>query len=196
MFGRCRLGLGEIYQFVLESDAVHSMMFERVCDGIADGDFRSLAPEDDVHSVTLERGLELLAAPKRAARGAQPLREIGAHPEDGEAILLYAGRYGPYVKHGGINASLPKGADPEQLSVAEAVELLRARAATAKTKKKPRAKSGSRASATTKAKAAPKKGGTRKTGTKAAAKSSGKGTRKTTSRSSASTRKGSADGEG
>ncbi len=163
---------------------------------VHDGDFRSLAPEDDVHSVTLERGLELLAAPKRAARGAQPLREIGAHPEDGEAILLYAGRYGPYVKHGGINASLPKGADPEQLSVAEAVELLRARAATAKTKKKPRAKSGSRASATTKAKAAPKKGGTRKTGTKAAAKSSGKGTRKTTSRSSASTRKGSADGEG
>lgn len=96
-------------------------------------EFRSLEAGDDVYTVALPRALELLAKPKRSARGAQPLREIGPHPADGEPILLYSGRYGPYVKHGGVNASLAKGADPEALTMEEAVALLAARA----TEKKP-----------------------------------------------------------
>jgi DNA topoisomerase-1 len=94
-------------------------------------DFRSLGPTDDVYSVSLERALELFSEQKRTG-GAQALREIGAHPADAEPIKLFAGRYGPYVKHGAVNASLPKGADPDKLTVAEAVELLAARALVAK----------------------------------------------------------------
>jgi DNA topoisomerase I len=95
-------------------------------------DFRSLTPGDDVYTVGLERALELLAEPKQRGGSAQALRDVGPHPADGESILLYAGRYGPYVKHGGVNASLPKDADPEALTVDEAVQLLAARAGTQK----------------------------------------------------------------
>ncbi|MEX2570802.1 MAG: type I DNA topoisomerase, partial [Gemmatimonadota bacterium] len=107
-------------------------------------DFRSLKPEDDVYTVTLERAVELLAEPKRGGRSAQALKEVGPHPADGDPILLFAGRYGPYVKHGGVNASLPKDADPDALTVDAAVELLAARAAT---QKKGRRKGGGRSRA-------------------------------------------------
>lgn len=92
-------------------------------------DFRSLTPEDDVYTVGLDRALELLAQPKRARRGAEPIREIGPHPADGEPIALYSGRYGPYVKHGSVNASLPKGLDPNDLTLEAAVQLIEERAA-------------------------------------------------------------------
>lgn len=92
--------------------------------------FASLKPEDDVLEVQLERALELLAA-RRGRRGAEPIRELGAHPSDGEPVGLYAGRFGPYVKHGKINASLPRDADPDTVTLDEAVALLAARAAKA-----------------------------------------------------------------
>ncbi|CAN5232183.1 type I DNA topoisomerase [soil metagenome] len=92
------------------------------------GDFRSLTADDDVYAVGLERALELLAQPKRRRRGAEPLRTVGDHPADGDPILLFEGRYGPYVKHGGVNASLPKDKDPAALTTDEAVSLLAQRA--------------------------------------------------------------------
>ena len=54
--------------------------------------------------------------PLGAKRGATPLREVGPHPADGAPIQLFEGRYGPYVKHGSVNASLPKGADADTLA--------------------------------------------------------------------------------
>jgi DNA topoisomerase-1 len=56
------------------------------------------------------------------------LRELGPHPSDGEAIKLFDGRYGPYVKHGKVNASLPKGVEPDAVTVEQAIELLAERA--------------------------------------------------------------------
>ena len=47
--------------------------------------------------------------------GATPLREIGVHPADGKPVQLFDGKYGPYVKHGDLNASLPRGTDPAHL---------------------------------------------------------------------------------
>ena len=90
----------------------------------------SLPADDDVLSVGLNRAVTIIAEkPKKGSARAKPIREVGPHPEDGKAISLYEGRYGPYVKHGRINASLPKGADPAALTVDEAVALLLARAA-------------------------------------------------------------------
>jgi DNA topoisomerase-1 len=60
------------------------------------------------------------------------LREIGQHPEGG-VIGLFRGRYGPYVSHDGVIASLPRGADPDQFTLEAAVEAL----ATQKAKGKP-----------------------------------------------------------
>jgi DNA topoisomerase I len=90
-------------------------------------EFRSLAAGDDVLSIGLNRAVVLLAEP--AARGRQApekLRDLGAHPDGGE-VAVFRGRYGPYAMHAGIIASLPRGADPEEFTLDEAVALLAAK---------------------------------------------------------------------
>jgi DNA topoisomerase-1 len=54
----------------------------------------------------------------------KPLKEIGAHPKDGQPVQLFDGKYGPYVKHGDLNASVPKGVDPLTFSLDAAVALI------------------------------------------------------------------------
>jgi DNA topoisomerase-1 len=93
-------------------------------------DYRSLKGDDHVLTVTLKRALELMAQPKmgRGRRAAPaPLKELGPHPEDQAPVALFDGQYGPYVKHGGVSASIPKGSDPARVTLGEAVELLAAR---------------------------------------------------------------------
>ncbi len=141
--------------------------------------FIRLPPDEDVLSIGMNRALTLIAenpAKGPARTEAKALKELGPHPEDGEAVKVLDGRFGPYVKHGKINASLPKGKAADDLSMAEAVELLAARAAkTGGGKAKGKAKAPSKAAtgkaANGKAKSKPgAKGGTK---TKAAAKTSG-----------------------
>lgn len=67
--------------------------------------FASLTKDDDVLEIGFDRALELIA--KKEARN-KPLRIIGDHPESGEQVGIWEGRYGPYVKHQRVNASLPK----------------------------------------------------------------------------------------
>jgi DNA topoisomerase-1 len=91
-------------------------------------EFRSLESEDDVFNISFDAALELLRAPKQSRRrqSAQKkvLREL---PADGTALKVMAGRYGPYVTDGTTNASLPKGTNPEALTLEQANELLAAR---------------------------------------------------------------------
>ena len=118
---------------------------------VHEGDYRSLKKTDDVLSITGERALELLAEPKRGRGGrpaAKPIRELGPHPDDGDSVNVFEGRYGPYVKHGRINASLPKGMEIEAVDLAAALELLAAKKAKggkrgATAKRKPSAKKAS-----------------------------------------------------
>jgi DNA topoisomerase-3 len=63
----------------------------------------------------------------RGARGAAALRVLGAHPADGKPVELYAGRYGPYVKHGDVNATVPDRERTDTLTLDEAVSLLAAK---------------------------------------------------------------------
>jgi DNA topoisomerase I len=126
---------------------------------VHDGDFRSLAKEDDVYTVGFGRALELLAQPKggrRARSAVEPLREVGPHPADGEPVRVFEGRYGPYVKHGAVNASLPKDLGPDEVTMDQAVELLAARAARGGTK----TKGGARGRTAAKKPAAKKPAGT------------------------------------
>ncbi|GET41995.1 type I DNA topoisomerase [Microseira wollei] len=102
-------------------------------------DYRSLKSSDDVLTITLERALELLSQPK-AGRGTrsktkEALRELGNHPEDGEPVNIYNGPYGPYIKHGKTNASIPEGESVEAVTLEKALELLAAKASTAKSTK-------------------------------------------------------------
>jgi DNA topoisomerase-1 len=94
-------------------------------------EFRSLASDEQIFSVTLDEAVELLRQPKRSRRRQaaekKVLREIGAHPDTGKPIQVLDGRYGPYVTDGTTNASLPKGTDPEAVTAEEALALLRSR---------------------------------------------------------------------
>ena len=99
-----------------------------------DGTFANLDSVEEVFSVGLNRAVTLIAE-KRAGGGrggraaAKALKTLGEHPAGGGAVTVREGRYGPYVNHGKINATLPKGMDPESVTMETAVELLAARAA-------------------------------------------------------------------
>lgn len=88
--------------------------------------FASLTKDDDILEIGYDRAIELIA--KKEARN-KPLRVIGEHPESGEMIEVWEGRYGPYVKHQRTNASLPKNRPAESITMDEAIELLNAKAA-------------------------------------------------------------------
>ncbi len=100
-------------------------------------DCRSLKAGDDVFTIDLNRALELLAEPKRSknskpSTSKKPLRELGEHPADGEPVNIYDGSYGAYINHGKINVSVPKDQAIENVTLAEAVELLARKAAESK----------------------------------------------------------------
>jgi DNA topoisomerase-1 len=92
-----------------------------------DGAFRSIPKSDNVFDIELERALQIWAEPKSAGRGS--LRQLGAHPEDQQPVGIFSGRYGPYVKHGKVNATLPSDAEVETLTLEEALALLAEKAA-------------------------------------------------------------------
>ncbi len=87
-----------------------------------DGEFRSIPAQDNVFDIPLDRALQILSEPKGAGRGS--LRQLGNHPDDGGAVGIFSGRYGPYVKHGKINATLPKDAEVDLVTLEEALLLL------------------------------------------------------------------------
>jgi DNA topoisomerase-1 len=91
---------------------------------VHDGDYRSLKKEDNVFTVTLERALELLAMEKKGRGNAKVVREIGMHPDDQKPVAIYDGKFGMYVKHKSINATLPKDADPQKFTLEQALALL------------------------------------------------------------------------
>jgi DNA topoisomerase-1 len=140
--------------------------------------FASLGADDDVLTIGLNRAVTVLAEAKTGQRrGPQLLREIGPHPEGG-TIGLYRGRYGPYVSHDGVFASLPKGADPDSFPLDAAMALLAAQKAKGKGRRPARKAAGAAANGGAKParraapkRAAPKRAATaRKSPAKPAAK--------------------------
>src|SRR5687767_2580557 len=98
-----------------------------------DGQFKSIPKDENVFDIALERAVALLKEPKSfSARGA--LKVLGKHPADGQAVALYSGRYGPYVKHGKVNATLPDKDMIDTVTLEEAVELLAAKSGKGKSK--------------------------------------------------------------
>jgi DNA topoisomerase-1 len=100
-----------------------------------DGVYANLPAVEEVFTVGINRAVVLLAEKKAGKSGrfqrAAPtvLKELGEHPAEGGSIQILSGRYGPYVKHGDVNATLPRGKAPETLTVEEAVRLIAERVA-------------------------------------------------------------------
>ncbi len=101
--------------------------------------YKSIPSDESVLDIGMNRAVTLLAEAKnpRGRAAAKPIRSIGNHPSDEAPVELYDGRYGPYVKHGGVNATVPRDIKPEELTLDQAVALLAERAAKGGGKKKP-----------------------------------------------------------
>jgi DNA topoisomerase-1 len=136
-----------------------------------DGKFKSIPRADSIFDISLERAVELLA---QAREGNTVLRVLGDHPDDKSSVEICSGRYGPYARHGKINATLPKDVSPDDITLEQALELIAAKAAKGggKTRKpaaraaKPKATKPETAkakAATTKAKATTVKAAVKKT---------------------------------
>ncbi len=128
-----------------------------------DGTFANLNSVDEVFTVGLNRAVSLIAE-KMAGGGrrgrATPtaLRTLGEHPAGG-TVTVREGRYGPYVNHGKVNATLPKDMTPETVTMETALELLAAKAGKAPVKRaKAKAKPRAKAAAKPKPEAKPKAG--------------------------------------
>lgn len=130
--GKVQAGLGRFGPYV-----VHDK-------GKGEKDYRSIKAEDDVLVIGLTRALELLAQPKRGRGGRTALKDLGTPEGANEAIQLFDGPYGLYVKQGKVNASLPEGTTADTLTLEQAVELLAAKAASSPS----RSRSGTKAAKT------------------------------------------------
>jgi DNA topoisomerase I len=92
-------------------------------------DSRSLDTEEQIFTITVPEAEVLFAQPKRRRTQKPPISELGPHPDSGAPIRVLDGRYGPYATDGTTNATLPRGRDPESVTLDEAVALIRDRAA-------------------------------------------------------------------
>ncbi|MHA7873844.1 type I DNA topoisomerase [Roseivivax sp.] len=91
--------------------------------------YANLKEVDEVFEIGINRAVDVLAekaAKRGAGRGAaaKPLKELGEHPEEGGPVNVLDGRYGPYVKWGKVNATLPKEVEPADVTMERAVELI------------------------------------------------------------------------
>lgn len=144
-----------------------------------DGTYANLPEVEEVFTVGLNRAVDLLAQKAagggRFGRGGSTPAAIKSFEHDGGTISVRAGRYGPYVNQGKVNATLPKEVKPEDVTIEQALELIAAKGGASGAKKsssrsagakkapakkaatkKPAAKAKSTAKAATKPKAASK----------------------------------------
>jgi len=121
-----------------------------------EGTYANLPTADEVFEVGLNRAVTVLAEKRAGGRGraaAEALAELGPHPVTGEPVRVLSGRFGPYIKHGGTNANVPRGADPTKVTMDEAVKVLAEREASGGGGKGRRGKPAARKPTAAKAKA-------------------------------------------
>jgi DNA topoisomerase-1 len=122
-----------------------------------DGTYANVDSIEDVFTIGLNRAVTLIAE-KKAGKGNRfgraaakvVLKDLGEHPGAGGKIQVLDGKYGPYVSHDKVNATVPKGTDPATLTIDDAIRLLQERIAKGGGKKPAR-----KAAAKSKAKSKP-----------------------------------------
>ena len=94
---------------------------------VHEGTFQSLPAQDNVLDVDLDRAVELLKqkSQKKKGKTSSVIKDMGEHPENGEKIQIMTGRYGPYIKYGKKNISIPKNKDPESIDMGTVLDLIK-----------------------------------------------------------------------
>jgi DNA topoisomerase-1 len=123
--------------------------------------YANIGKDDDILEIGANRAIDLIVAKETGVRrprggAADPGKVIGVHPVRGGEIVAKAGRFGPYVAHAGINATLPRGQTAESITLDEAVALIEGRIEKGVTAKPARGKPKAAKEKATKEKAAPK----------------------------------------
>ncbi|MGN6538781.1 MAG: type I DNA topoisomerase [Mesorhizobium sp.] len=114
-----------------------------------DGTYANVESIEDVFSIGLNRAVSVIAEKQAKGKGGRnggtpaALKELGEHP-DGGKITVRDGKYGPYVNWEKVNATLPKGKDPQSVTVEEALALIAERAAKSGGGKKPARKAAAK----------------------------------------------------
>ena len=88
---------------------------------------------EEVWEIGMNRAVELIEE-KKASRGkgrgaAKTLKDLGEHPDEGGNVSVMDGKYGPYVKWSKVNATLPKGTEPDAVTMEVAMEMIAEKAA-------------------------------------------------------------------
>ncbi|MFN3229363.1 MAG: topoisomerase C-terminal repeat-containing protein, partial [Asticcacaulis sp.] len=142
------------------------------------GTYANVGSIEDVFEIGLNRAVTLLAEKRagggnrRGAAAETALKDLGAHPDTGEAIKVLSGRYGPYIKCGKVNATLPKDLSPEDVTLEQALPLIAAKAGKTPAKKAPAKKAPAKKETTAKVKAEKKPAAKKPAAKKPAAKKS------------------------
>ncbi|TJW08831.1 MAG: type I DNA topoisomerase [Mesorhizobium sp.] len=129
-----------------------------------DGTYANLDSIEDVFSIGLNRAVSVIAEKqlkgKGGRNGATPaaLKDLGDHPDGGGKIVVRDGKYGPYVNYGKVNATLPKGKDPQSVTVEDALALIAEKEAKGGGGKKPFRKAAAAGEPAAKKSPAKKKG--------------------------------------
>jgi DNA topoisomerase I len=91
-----------------------------------DGKYANVESAEDVLTIGINRAVTVLAEKKQ--RGGRPeqkaLKDLGAHPDDGLAIKVMNGRFGPYVSYNKVFATVPRGTDPQSVTLEQALQLI------------------------------------------------------------------------
>ena len=95
--------------------------------------FISIPADETVMNIGLNHAVVLIG------ENSQNLgRALGDHPDGNGQVLAKSGRFGPYVEHNKIRATLPKSISMEEINLEQAIELIVAKAARPpRSKKKP-----------------------------------------------------------
>lgn len=97
---------------------------------VVEKDYRSVPKAENLFQMTFEKAMDLLRQPKKGRGRAAPLKELGEHPQTGDPIQILSGKYGPYIKCGKTNVSLPEAEKPENIDRDRAIDLLAVKIAT------------------------------------------------------------------
>ena len=107
--------------------------------------YANIKEVDEVFTIGMNRAVEVLAlkasSTGRGSATAKPIKELGEHPDGGGPVNVMDGKYGPYVKWGKINATLPKDVEPTTVDLETAIMLISEKSKKGTTKKKKRKKS-------------------------------------------------------
>ncbi|UVK45598.1 type I DNA topoisomerase [Mesorhizobium sp. AR07] len=121
-----------------------------------DGTYANVDSIEDVFSIGLNRAVSVIAEKQLKGKGGRnggtpaALKELGDHPDGGGKIVVRDGKYGPYVNFGKVNATLPKGKDPQSVTIEDALALIAEKEAKGGGGKKPFRKAAAAKTPTTK----------------------------------------------